>query len=72
MFALVEAVDFLAFLYGTYMTFLGVPLAAAVFVTILELYIYYFIVSCLYFKYRKISKVFKQSLIEVFTWIRRA
>lgn len=53
--ALVEAVDFLAFLYGTHMTFLGIPLAVAVFVTILELHVYHFIVSCLYSKDRKIQ-----------------
>ena len=51
MFALVEAVDFDAFSHRTYMTFLSVPLAVAVFITILELYVYHFIISCLCFKY---------------------
>jgi len=39
--ALVETVDFDAFGDRTYMTFLGVPLAVAVFVTVLELHVYH-------------------------------
>ena len=60
MFALVEAVDFNAFSHRTHMAFLGVPLAVAVFVTILELHVYHFIVSCLCSKYRKIFRSCKQ------------
>ena len=56
MLALVEAVDFLAFLNGTDMAFLLVPLPAGPLVPVLELDVNHrLITSCLYCKYRKIQ-----------------